>query len=81
MWDIGIHEHFTLCGLSEVHLTLENIFFDTHMVDVRHKPVCLWCAMMNMNMIRTPMVGGAKLHLVSVDHIKNEQVVVVVQLD
>ena len=32
----------------------------------------------NMNLIMTPMVGGDKLHLVLMDKMKNEQVVVVV---
>ena len=41
MWDIGIYEYFTLYEIDEVHLILENIFFETHMVDVRRKQVQL----------------------------------------
>ena len=32
--------------MDEVHITLEDILFDIHMVDVRHMLVRLWCAML-----------------------------------
>ena len=41
MWDIGNCKDFTLCEMDEVHLILEGTFFETHMVDVRCKPVRL----------------------------------------
>jgi hypothetical protein len=41
MWDIGIGKNFTLCEIVEVHLILEHTFFETHMVDVRCKPMRL----------------------------------------
>jgi hypothetical protein len=38
------------------------------MVDVKRKPVCLWCAKMakeiDLKLTLIPMVGGAKLNLV-----------------
>jgi hypothetical protein len=41
MWDMGICGDFTLCEIGEVHLILEDTFFETHMVDVRRKPARL----------------------------------------
>ncbi len=35
----------------------------------------------SLKLIRTPMVGGGKLHLVSMDRMTNEHLVVVVQLE
>ena len=46
MWDIGICGHFALSEMDEVHLTLEDTFFDTYTVDVRYTSVRLWCVMM-----------------------------------
>ena len=34
---------FILCGIDEVHVIMKVTFFETHMVDVRRKSVCLWC--------------------------------------
>jgi hypothetical protein len=51
IWDIGIYEDFTLCEMDEVHLILGDTFVETHMVDVRHKSMRLWCVMMAKNWI------------------------------
>lgn len=64
--------------MDEVHLTLKETLFETHTVNVRHNPVRFWCVMMSMKLIRTPMEGGDKLHLVSMDQMKNKQVVIVI---
>jgi hypothetical protein len=41
IWDIGICKDFTLCEIDEVPLILEDTFFESDMVDVRRKKVCL----------------------------------------
>jgi len=41
MWDIKIYKDFILCEIDEVHLILEDTFFETHVVDVRRKPTRL----------------------------------------
>lgn len=83
VWDIKFLGDFTLCKIDEVHLILEETFIKFHMVDVKCKPVWLWCAMMakqklNLKLTKTPLVRGAKLNLVSMDQIKNKQLMVVV---
>ena len=59
---------------------MENTFFEIHMVDMRHKPVCLRCVVMchdgkelNFKLTRTPMVGGTILNLVLMDQMNNEK--------
>ena len=47
-------EDFTLCEIDEVHVILKVTFFETHMMDVRHKLVRLWCicgSMMAKNLV------------------------------
>ena len=34
-------EDFILCGIDEVHVIMKVTFFETHMMDFRHKPVRL----------------------------------------
>ena len=65
---------FTLSETNEVHVIVKVTFFETHMVDVRRKPMCLRCVMMchdgkdlNFKLTRTPMVGGTKFNLVLMD--------------
>ena len=41
MRDIGSFRDFTICEIDEVHLIVEDTFFETHTVDVRHKSVRL----------------------------------------
>ena len=55
-------------------------FFETHMVDVRRKLVCLRCVVMchdgeelNFKLRRIPMVGGTKLNLVLMDQMNDEK--------
>ena len=72
-----------------MHVIVKVAFFETHMIDVRCKPVCLRCIMMCHNgkemkfkLIRTPMVGGPKLNLVLMDQIKKKvSIMVVAQLE
>ena len=61
-----------------MHVIVKVAFFETHLIDVKCKEVCLRCIMMCHNgkkmkfkLIRTPMVGGPKLNLVLMDQIKN----------
>ena len=85
MWDIGIWLRLHIMWNRRGELIFEDTFFETHMVDVRHEPVCLWCAMKAKNWVwnwqKTPMVGLAKWNLVSMDQMKNEQIVVVARLE
>ena len=75
-------ENFTLCEMDEVDLILGDTFFETHTVDVRRKPVrlvvCRDGQEVSLKLTRSPMVGGGKLNLVSMDQMTNEQMVVVV---
>jgi hypothetical protein len=76
-------ENFTFCEIDEVDLILGDTFFETHTVDVRRKPVqlvvCRNGKEMTLKLTRTPMAGGGKLNLVSIDRMSNEQMVVVVR--
>ena len=36
-------QDFTLHEINEVHVIVKVTFFETHMIDVRCKPVSLWC--------------------------------------
>ena len=63
-----------------MHVIVKVTFFETHMIDVRPKPVCLRCIMMCHNgkemkfkLTKSPMVGGRKLNLVLMDQMKNGQ--------
>ena len=78
-------ESFTLCKMDEVELILEDTFFEAHMVDVRHKPVCLVVCRdgkeVTLQLTRNPMAGGGKLNLVSIEQMQDKQLVVVVQME
>jgi hypothetical protein len=78
-------ENFTLCEMDEVDLILEDTFFETHTVDVRRKPVwlvvCCNGKEMTLKLTSTPMAGGGKLNLVSIDRVSNVQMVVVVRME
>src|ERR1700738_712850 len=61
-----------------MHIIVKVVFFETHMINVRCKLVCLRCIMMCHNdkklkfkLTRTLMVGGPKLNLVLMDQMKN----------
>ena len=64
-------ESFTLCEMDEVDLILGDTFFEAHTVDVRHKPVrlvvCRDGKEVTLQLTRTPMAGGGKLNLVSME--------------
>ena len=69
-----------------MHLILEDTFFETHMVDVRHTPgvfvVCHYGKkQLSVKVAKIPMVGERKLNLVSMDPKMNEQIVEVVSLE
>jgi hypothetical protein len=73
-------QNFTPSEIDEMHVIVKAAFFETHMIDVRCKPVCLRCIMMCHNgkelkfkLTRTPMVGGPKLNLVLMDQMKNRK--------
>ena len=74
-------ESFTLCEMDEVDLILGNTFFEAHTVDVRRKPVrlvvCRDGKEVTLQLTRTPMAGGGKLNLVSMEQMQDEQLVVV----
>jgi hypothetical protein len=78
-------ENFILCEMDEVKIILGEIFFETHTVDVTCKP--MWLVVfrndkeMTLKLTRTPMAGGSKLNLVSIDQMTNEQMVVVVRVE
>ena len=59
---------------SEVYLILEN-FFETHMLDAKHKSVpvvvCHYGKEVNLKFMKTHMAGGDKFNLVSMDQMKN----------
>ena len=66
------------------NLILEETFFETHMIDVKCKLVYLGChdgKKMKLKMTMTPMVGRAKLNLVSMDQMKNYQIMVTIRLE
>jgi hypothetical protein len=69
-------ENFTLCEIDEVDLILGDTFFETHTVDVRRKPVwlevCCNGKKMILKLTRTPMAGGGKVHLVSIEQMSDE---------
>ena len=75
-------ESFTLCEMDEVDLILGDTFFEAHTVDVRRKPmhlvVCCDGKEVTLQLTRTPMAGGSKLNLVSMEQMQDEQLVVVV---
>ena len=78
-------ESFTLCEMDEVDLILGNTFFEVHIVDVRDKLMCLVVCRdgreVSLQLTRTPMVGGGKLNLVSMEQMHNKQLLVVVQME
>ena len=63
-----------------MHVIVKVAFCETHMVDVRRKPVRLRCIVMchdgkelNFKLTRTPMIGRTKLNLVLMDQMNNEK--------
>ena len=78
-------ESFTLCEMDEVDLILGDTFFEAHTVDVRRKPVCLVVCRdgkeVTLQLTRTPMAGGGKLNLASIEQMQDEQLVVVVRME
>ena len=64
-----------------MHLILKDTFIETHTINVRP----LWCIMIaqkkTLKLTMITMVRGAKLNLVSINQIENEQVLVVVWLE
>jgi hypothetical protein len=63
--------NFTLCEMDEVDFILGNIFFESHTVDVRRKPVrlvvCRNGKKMTLKLTKTSMAGRGKVNLVSID--------------
>ena len=78
-------ESFTLCEMDEVDLILGNTFFEAHTLDVRHKLVRLMVCHdgkeVTLQLTRTPMAGGGKLNLVSMEQMQDKQLVVVVRME
>ena len=70
--------------MGEMDLILEDTFFETYTVDVRHKPmqlvVCCNDNKLTVKLTMIPKIRGGKLILVSIDQKTNEQKVVVVQM-
>jgi hypothetical protein len=62
--------------------------FESHMVHVRCKPVSLWLSCdvplwqkIKLKLTKTLMIGVAKLNLVSMDQMNNEQIMEVISLE
>ena len=75
---------FLLCEMDEVDLIVGDTFFETHTFDVSYKLVHLVVCHNNkkvtLKLTRTPIARGGKLNLVSLDHMKDLQSTVVVQI-
>ena len=78
-------ENFTLCEMDEVDLILMETFSKTRTMDVREKPmhliVCSDSKGMTLKPTKTPMARGGKLNLVPKDLMKNEQLIIMVQME
>jgi hypothetical protein len=78
-------ENFTFWEMDGMDLILEDIFFETHVVDVKRKSVWLVvyyiCKELTLKLTMIPMTGGDKLNLVLINQMTNEQMVVVVWMD
>ena len=63
-----------------MYVTVKVIFFEIYIVDVRRKPVHLWCVVMchdgkelNFKLTKTPMVEGTKLNLVLIHQMNHDK--------